>query len=75
MDFKDWLRRASPEERVSVAEAADTTADYFKQIAGKHRKPSPGLAKRIVRASVEITPDRIIDIGSLRPDLWGATAA
>jgi hypothetical protein len=46
-----------------VAKAAGTNYAYFSQIAYGHRRPSPDLALRLVKASGELQPK--LDVNSL----------
>lgn len=71
MDLKTWLNSATPEERETLADKAETGVNYLWQIAGGHRKPTPEKVKAIVKASEEVTPDRILDKAKIRPDIWG----
>ncbi|MCY1248114.1 hypothetical protein D9M71_88340 [compost metagenome] len=62
--LRDWLAKASAEERERVALAAKTTVGHLWQLAGGHRKASAELAERLQDAS-----GSAITIAGLRPDL------
>jgi hypothetical protein len=51
MDAINFLKYFGPGEAEAVAKAAGTTLAYFKQIAYRHRRPSPDLAERLEEAS------------------------
>ena len=51
MDAKTFLAKFGTEEATRVALAAGTNYQYFSQIAYGHRRPSVGLADRLVTAS------------------------
>lgn len=46
-----FFKTKEKEEVARVAKGAGTTFEYFQQIAHGHRRPSYGLAKRLVGAS------------------------
>lgn len=51
MDAKSFLEQFGRIEAKKVAEAAGTNYVYFSQLAHGHRRPSVGLAERLVLAS------------------------
>jgi hypothetical protein len=66
MDMKTYLRQATPDEREALATEVKSSVGYFYLIAGGHRNPSTGLAKRLVEAEPKLT------LSGLRPDIWEA---
>lgn len=62
--MKSFLRRATPNERLALAEKVGSSVNYFYQIAGGHKKPGPKLCKKLVAAEPEFT------LAELRPDYW-----
>jgi hypothetical protein len=65
MDVKTYLKETDRALAEAVAARAGTTYDYLIQLAGQHRKPSPDLARKLVKAS-----RGKLTLGELRPDLW-----
>jgi len=66
MDAQNYLKTHGRAAAEKVAQLAGTKYIYLCQIASGHRKPSPKLAKALVRASGgEMT------LESLRPDIFG----
>jgi DNA-binding transcriptional regulator YdaS (Cro superfamily) len=65
MDLKTYLYGLPPDERDDYAERAGTTVAYLIQLAGNHRKASPGLAKALAAAS-----GNKVKLSALRPDIW-----
>lgn len=56
----DWMRLATEEERVALAENADTSLNYLYQLAGVHREnPKVRLALAIVRVANTLREDRL----------------
>lgn len=66
MDMRSFLNSVDQVERERIAEACETTVDYFWQIAGKHRKPGALLARKI-----ELHTDGRVTAAELRPDIFG----
>lgn len=60
MNVKQWMARATDQERERVAKKARTTVGYLWQLSGNHRSPSSSLAERLEKASLEVTPDRVM---------------
>ena len=60
MQLKEWMNKATAEEREALAKAASTSVGYLWQISGYHRKPSSYLAKDLEQASAAVTPDRVL---------------
>jgi len=76
MDIKTWLYKTRKDpRRHHVIAAAETDLNYLHQIAGGHRKGSPELHRRLHEASVEHTPDMVMTLEDLRPDIWGRQSA
>jgi len=65
MDMKAFLKVSSKSELIRAAELAGTTVNYFRQIAGGHRKASPLLAKKIEKST-----DGKVGRACLRPDVF-----
>jgi DNA-binding transcriptional regulator YdaS (Cro superfamily) len=65
MDLKAYLDDLEPEQREAFAKRAGTSPAYLLQLAGKHRAPSPKLAKALVAAS-----RNRLSLEALRPDIW-----
>lgn len=61
MNVKQWMAKATEDEREKVAKEAKTSVGYLWQLSGNHRQPSPRMAKALEVASRKITPDRIMD--------------
>jgi hypothetical protein len=51
MDAKTYISKYGRDSAKQVAESAQTTIEYFNQIASGHRRPSVSLAERLVVAS------------------------
>jgi hypothetical protein len=51
MNAIDFLKYFGQTETEAVAKTAGTTLAYFKQIAYRHRRPSPELAEKLEEAS------------------------
>ncbi len=64
--LRDWLAKASTEERESLAKEARTSVAYLWQLAGGHRRASLKLAKKLQDAS-----GGKLTIEGLRPDIFG----
>lgn len=60
MNLKDWMNKASEDERQRMAAAAGTSVGYLWQMSGGHRTPSPRLAAEMEKAMTELTPDRVV---------------
>lgn len=69
MDMKTYLQQATPEQREALAVTVKSSVGYFYLIGGGHRRPSPGLSKRLVEAEPKLT------LSGLRPDIWTPPAA
>jgi DNA-binding transcriptional regulator YdaS (Cro superfamily) len=65
MNMKEYLNSISQPERESLAERCGTSVNYFWQIAGSHRKPSPSLSKKI-----ELHTGGLVTCRDLRPDIY-----
>lgn len=68
--MRDYLNSIGQPEREQFASAAGTSVGYLWLLAGKHRQPSPKLARKLQEAS-----GGILTLAELRPDLWGEEAA
>jgi hypothetical protein len=66
MDVKEYIKAHDRETVESVAVRAGTSVAYLRQLAGKHRLPSPDMARRLVVAS-----SGVMALERLRPDIWG----
>lgn len=66
MEFQSFWQSLPPDEKQRLAENANTSVGYLHLVAGKHRRPGPELAKRLVAAS-----GGTLTLPTLRPDLWG----
>lgn len=51
MDAKSFIKTFGATEAEAVCKRAGTNMAYFKQIVGRHRRPSVGLAQRLAEAS------------------------
>ncbi|HEX8106730.1 MAG TPA: hypothetical protein VF516_03330 [Kofleriaceae bacterium] len=58
MDAKTFLEKHGRETTRQVCEAAETSIEYFSQIAYGHRRPSVDLAKKLTKASEEAIADK-----------------
>jgi len=73
MNIKRWLKETRGDTRRQfVIDEAETTLAYLYQLAGSHRLGSPELHRRLHAASVKHTPDLVMALEHLRPDIWGA---
>jgi hypothetical protein len=70
MDVKTYLSETDKASAEAMAARAGTTYDYLIQLAGHHRKPSPDLSRKLVKAS-----RGKLTLPELRPDLWGNGAS
>lgn len=61
MNVKQWMASTTDYEREAVASKAGTSVGYLWQLSGSHRQPSPKKAKALHQASLEVTPDRVMD--------------
>lgn len=66
--LRDWLAKASTEQRETLAKEARTSVAYLWQLAGGHRKASLKLAKALQDAS-----SGALTIEGLRPDVFGSS--
>jgi hypothetical protein len=66
MDMRAYLNSITQAEREHLAEQCQTTVEYFWQLSGKHRRPSPALARRINQFS-----GGVVTLPELRPDIYG----
>jgi hypothetical protein len=69
MDMRTLLKKMTDPERETLARAVDSSVGYLRLIAGKHRRPSTDLAKKLVAADGRLT------LHELRPDVWVAPDA
>lgn len=51
MELKQWLQEATPAQRQTLADRAETTVNYLYQLAGGFRAPRMKLAQRIEKAT------------------------
>lgn len=58
MDARGFLEKHGRETTTKVCKRADTSIEYFSQIASGHRRPSIKLAKELVRATEELIPEK-----------------
>ena len=65
MDMKKYLKSLTLQERRAFANAAGTSYEYLKQIAGSYRRPSAEMAISLERAA-----QGKLHRSELRPDLW-----
>jgi len=59
-----YLASLSPDEVVALAEQAETSVPYLRQLANGHRKAGNSVSARLKRADPRITDEM------LRPDLY-----
>lgn len=69
MDAMKFLQTYGEDEAARVSEAAGSKLSYFKHLAYGHRKASPQLAQRLVKAS-----GGRLTLTGLRPDIYGVAA-
>lgn len=76
MNIKSWLQktRNDPRRKLVIAEA-HTSLAYLHQLAGKHRKGSPEFHIALCNASIKHTPDLMMTLDQMRPDIWGEPSA
>jgi len=67
MDMKTYLKNLTREEKVSLAEKANTSVAYLSQLANGHRKA--GL-KTVI--ALENASDGALTREAIRPDLYAA---
>jgi hypothetical protein len=65
MTLRELLDVLTHEEKVALAEKAETTYIYLFQMAAGARSPSPKLARKLAAA------DSRLKLADLRPDIWG----
>ncbi len=75
MKLEEWYSMATPEEKKDLVKEAGTNIDYLRQLKAGVRKPGVSLCRELVRASKVVTPDRLMDLASLKPEVWGEAAA
>ena len=66
MNARQFLNRFGKDEAERVCQEANTTYDYFRQIASGARKPSWRLA-----GDLECASDQRMTRKELRPDIFG----
>jgi len=66
--FRNFYEALTSDERMDLAERADTSVAYLSQIAHGHRKAGASFSARLKSADNRITD------AMLRPDLYGAAA-
>jgi DNA-binding transcriptional regulator YdaS (Cro superfamily) len=65
MDALTFYKSRNEAEVAAVCEKASTNLAYFRQIAYGHRRASPKLAQRLVKAS-----NGELTLQALRPDIY-----
>lgn len=73
MDINSWLKhtRRDP-RRALVAAAAGTTIKYIGMVGRGERVGSTGFHKSLHAASIQHTPEHVMTLAELRPEVWGA---
>jgi hypothetical protein len=56
MDALTFLTKHGRDKTREVCDHAETSIEYFSQIAYGHRRPSVDLAKKLVKASEDLIP-------------------
>lgn len=69
MTLEEWIKKTNTYQLRELAKKVRTHSQYLYQVA--KTQPSPGLAKRIDKATKEMTPDMYVTKEELRPDIWG----
>lgn len=69
MKIKAWLKAATKDERAELIKKCGISMAYLWQLSGGHKIPSCKLAVKLETYSRLITPDRVISMELLRPDL------
>jgi len=69
MELTEWIKKTSTYQLRKLAQKVRTHPQYLYQVA--KTRPSPGLAKKIDKATRELTPDMHVTKEELRPDIWG----
>ena len=75
-----WLQATKNDpRRTRVVDAVPTTTGYLRQIASANRKGryigSTDFHKNLHAASQKHTPDLVMTLEKLRPDVWGSEAS
>lgn len=73
MDLKEWTESTSKAERDAFCSSLNISSNYLSQLKWGHKQPRPERAKKMVEVAAQITPDRLLDLPSLRPDIWGSS--
>lgn len=68
MKLSKWMKKSTFEELKELAKLIGCHPRYLYQVRVKGC--SAGLAKKIERWTMKLTPDRIVTRHDLRPDIW-----
>ena len=68
MKLSKWIKTSSTDELKELAKKCGCCSNYIYQVAAKGC--SAGLAKKIERATMKLTPGRVVTKYELRPDIW-----
>lgn len=69
----EFIRGLSTEQRIELASLANTTTNYLQQLAGDHKRPGPGMARRLAEGIKQIGGS--IGLSDIRPDIWPSEEA
>jgi len=69
MQMEEWIKKTNTCVLRKLAKEVGVHPHHIYHIA--KTRPSPGLAKKIDRATRELTPDMYVTKEELRPDIWG----
>jgi hypothetical protein len=64
--LKEWMRLATPEQQLDFVTRSGTTKLYINQLSGGFRYPSPELASRMEKVSLEMN----LETSGLLPKLY-----
>ena len=65
MDAKQYQNAAGKDAARRVVEMAGTTWRYWQHFVTGHKRPGPDLARRLIKASEQVTPGTVMTLDAL----------
>ena len=65
MNAKEYENTTGVENAQRVVELAGTKWSYWRHFCTKHKRPGPDLARKLVDASLSVTPDSPLTLDAL----------
>lgn len=70
MQLHMWMNQSNKVQRGIVARLCQTSVNNLYQVAGGHTGISTGLALKLEKTILEITPERPVWRWEMLPDIW-----